>query len=138
MSVKLAEMIATKYHAGQMYGEDPYSKHLHDVVNNVILRYGSTDDRLIQIAWLHDVMEDTTCPMTVLNELFEDNVVTAVIALTKNSFEPREEYIARVKANALAKKVKLCDAYSNFTASWFREDHKRIIKYAKLIADLEA
>ena len=126
----LARAIATRFHAGQMYGVHPYMYHLEAVT----LKAGNErDDRLAVIAMLHDILEDTKCTEEILYPLFDSDVVKAVAAVTKFDGEPYEFYIATVKANSLALKVKMYDSLCNLEESMLRGDRKRIIKYSNQI-----
>lgn len=130
---QIAWALAMRYHAGQLYGKHPYIKHLQDVVNSLA---GQADDRLVLIAILHDILEDTSCPPEVLTALFEDKVVDAVWALTKGKEEARSDYLARVKGNPLALVVKRHDSLCNLTESMKRGDMKRVAKYADVLKEL--
>lgn len=128
--IVLARELANKFHAGQMYGSDPYTKHLFEVSESVAR--GTTDERLIVVAWLHDILEDTACTDALLFSLFEDNVVKAVIAMSRGDCS-KEEYLEQVKANPMARIVKIHDSLCNLIASTMRFDAKRIKKYTEQI-----
>ena len=126
--VGLASNLIEKFHAGQKYGDGPYTDHLYQVYNSVCI--GSTDERLQVVALLHDILEDTDCTEALLRQLFEDNIVDAVVALTKQEGELRGDYLVRVKKNAMARIVKMHDTTCNLKESLSRMDKKRIAKYA--------
>lgn len=69
-------------------------------------------------AWLHDVLEDT--PITA-EELFEAGVLPEVIEvvrlLTRTPDVAADEYYARIRGHAAARRVKLADIDDN-TARW--------------------
>jgi (p)ppGpp synthase/HD superfamily hydrolase len=123
--------IATKFHAGQKYGDGPYTDHLGAVEASV--QQGCTDERARVVAIGHDLLEDTLCTEGLLRLLFEDNVVDAIVALTKLAEESRDEYLVRVKKNQLARIVKLHDSFCNLRESLERYDAKRIKKYSAQI-----
>ena len=125
---ELALTIATKFHSGQKYGKEPYTVHLLAVADSVSCH---SDDRLPIVAVLHDLLEDTDCHVSVLYGLFEDNVVKAVEAISKQEGESYEDYITRVKNNPLAKVVKMHDTKCNLSESLKRLDMKRVMKYSK-------
>jgi (p)ppGpp synthase/HD superfamily hydrolase len=131
IDIQLAQSLAAKYHAGQKYGTVDYTCHLEEVANSVTL--GHTDERLIVVAWLHDILEDTTCVVPTLQELFEDNVVVAVEAMTRGRNEDKQQYLLRCKANPMARIVKVHDSLCNLRASVMRFDPKRIQKYTQQI-----
>jgi hypothetical protein len=109
---RLAQSLAAMAHAGQVDKAGlPYLDHPRRVAERV----AQVDGRpaAIAVAWLHDVVEDTT---TTLDDLraagFDENVVNAVEALTRRSDEG-DAYYWRVAANDLAKVVKLADVHDN-------------------------
>ena len=131
LEIEIARALAAKYHAGQMYGTEPYTVHLEQVAESV--RRVSSDERLVIVAYLHDILEDTMCPSSVIADLFEDNVYRAVCDITRQEGEAKEIYLDRVKANHMAKTVKVHDSLCNLKASIARLDPKRIKKYADQI-----
>lgn len=127
-----AKLLATKYHAGQTYDDLPYvEEHLAKVVASV--EAGTTDIRLPIVAWLHDILEDTACTEEILRALFEDNIVDAVVAITKKPMETRDDYLFRCRANPLARVVKTHDSACNLLANVGRGDAKRIARYCDQI-----
>jgi (p)ppGpp synthase/HD superfamily hydrolase len=133
--VDLMMHLAFKYHKGQKYGEEDYSYHLNAVASSV-RRAFPDDERLVIIAWGHDLLEDTACTEVILRTLFEDDIVDAIVALTKLNYETRDEYLTRLRSNALAAKVKLHDAWCNMAESFRRSDTKRVRKYANTVLAL--
>lgn len=131
----VAVMLAHKYHAGQKYGDSDYTYHL-DQVTYTVQDIFPGDERLLTIAQLHDILEDTVCTKELLYSLLDKDVVDAVIAITKDDEETREEYLLKVKSNELARKVKIADAYCNLSESMKRGHMKRIKKYGETLAML--
>lgn len=127
----LARALAYKFHEGQKYGEYPYTYHLECVANSVSGGNFSGVDSLGVIAMLHDILEDTKCTTATLSALFDHHIVDAVVDLTKFGDESYEDYIATVKANPLAKKVKMHDTLCNLQESLVGGDMKRVVKYSK-------
>jgi (p)ppGpp synthase/HD superfamily hydrolase len=128
VDVAMARLIASKFHAGQKYGDEPYIYHLEAVADAV---YDAGDERLRVVALLHDILEDTYCSPGLLYTLFPVAIVEAVEAITKRHSEPYEDYIAKVKANALALPVKIQDTLCNLNESVKSMDVRRIKKYSK-------
>lgn len=145
----IAVELAVEAHMHQMYGKNPYILHLHEVDQLVIQAYankkrsgsepyskepGDEMDCLRAIAYLHDIIEDT--PMT-FDELKAagicERVAEAVLYITKTDGESYKDYIAGVKSNELARKVKLCDTSANLMNSIKEGNTKRINKYSKQI-----
>ena len=111
----------------QKYGNEPYSKHLEDVVGLVrkylplvIKRLNLHRDHrkiLLASAWLHDVLED--CDQFNVGDIegfFGPSVAQIVETLTgKGSRSERvvSGYYERVRADKFAMFVKMCDRLAN-------------------------
>ena len=66
------------------------------------------------VALLHDTVEDTDISFEdLINEGFNDSIINALKLLTHNDDTPYLEYVARIKENPLARKVKLADLRHN-------------------------
>lgn len=106
--VDLAADVADRAHAGQVdKGGVPYVEHCQRVAARLDTPVAQT------VALLHDVLEDTGTPEAELRSTFGDEVVDAVVALTRVKGEPDERYYARVRGNELALQVKLADIDDN-------------------------
>lgn len=125
---KLAEEVATKAHLGQFRndGRTPYITHCRTVasiVENMLDKNNHFNspyrDEMIQVAWLHDVIEDTNITEQDLrNYGFYETVIQGVLAITKNPDKTKEDYLSylkRVKDNNLALNVKLADLEHNMS-----------------------
>lgn len=132
--VAIARALTYKFHRGQTYGNDPYTVHLEQVADSV--RTGATDNRMIIVAILHDILEDTLCTEGILFSLFEDNIVHAVIAITRMPSQTKQDYLEAVKKNHMARIVKIHDSLCNLRSSVMRFDARRIKKYTDQIAYL--
>jgi (p)ppGpp synthase/HD superfamily hydrolase len=125
----LAKQIATKAHQGQLDKADqPYITHPEFVASQV------TGDEAKAVAWLHDVVEDTSVTFDDLRaEGLSEQVVEAVNAITKRDSESYEIYLQRVAANPLAKTVKLADLKHNLDTSRLKvitaKTRERLEKY---------
>ena len=72
-----------------------------------------TDDEKI-VALLHDVIEDTSVTVEeLINEGFNQNIIDAIISLTKKNGEDYMTFIRRVSSNELATLVKIQDLKDN-------------------------
>jgi len=122
-----AQRIATVAHAGQVdKAGRPYITHPARVAARV-----AGDDHAVAVAWLHDVVEDTTVTLADLREQFPAEVVAAV----------DDEYYARVRRVPLALTVKLADLADNSDPQRLArlDDATRerlVAKYARARAEL--
>lgn len=110
---QLAQELATKFHHGQVdkVGVD-YIEHPTRVAAGVDAAGGS--DAAIAAAWLHDVIEDCAVTRDDLSQAgIDDDVLDAVVALTKIDGQSLEEYFAGVRANPIAVLVKTADINDN-------------------------
>ena len=79
-------------------------------------------------ALLHDTVEDTTLTIEDLRKIFPPEITDAVDVLTHRQGVSYEEYIRGIKANPIARKVKLADIAHNM-------DKTRIAHDATLLAE---
>lgn len=111
-------------------GGMPYVGHLARVAANL------DGDREI-VAWLHDLLEDKPDwnAERLKQEGFSDEVVEAVVAITKVRKDRYKKYLKRVKENPLARDVKLMDLKDNMDLSRIpnpnEKDFMRVEKYQK-------
>jgi len=145
----VAAEIAKIAHKGQvdLMGVDYFSGHLSSVASSL-----EGDSVLVAIGYLHDIIEDTEfskyslefalmaksgCPYDVVV-----SIVDGVVAMTKVSGESYEDYLVRVKANPLARAVKIADIKNNSDESRGvpsdSKYEKRVEKYKKALAFLES
>ena len=110
-SCERARQVATQAHSEQVdKAGNPYIAH----PARVAARLSDADDDTQAVAWLHDVVEDTTVSFEELSrDGFSASVVAAVDALTKRDGESLEEYCARVRADPIALVVKQADLADN-------------------------
>jgi hypothetical protein len=133
--------LAAKAHKGQidLAGVD-YLEHVKAVGEDV--KKITQDDRIIAVAYLHDILEDTYVTESELSTMFSNDIVEAVKILTKERYEQYQKYIARVKTNAWATIVKIADLNHNADISRIKnpqdKDLVRLDKYIRSIRYLEA
>ncbi len=87
-----------------------------------------TDESTTITALLHDVVEDTSVTLADLAGMgFPPDVLEAVALLTHDATEPYMDYVARIKSNPIARKVKLADLAHNSDLTrlepWQINDH---------------
>ncbi len=140
----LAQEIATKAHEGQVDKAGvPYIHHPKTVASFCSSIQGKI------VGWLHDVVEDTDVTMDDLRaQGFDEELLEALDCVTKpeTGYDERV-YYERIKANPLAKEVKLADLKHNSDMSRIpeglsKEQHAKWIrrkeKYLEHIAYLKA
>lgn len=100
------------------------------------------DPEIEQIAWLHDVVEDSDITLDHLRHYgYSARVVEAVDAITKRKGETREEYYYRVRACEAAWIVKIIDVLDNLdpdrlAALPFEEADRLVQKYSNALCSL--
>lgn len=126
-----AMKIAYAAHHGQVdKGGIPYIFHPCHLAEKMDDEYSTC------VALLHDVVEDTDVTLETLAKIFPKEVIEAIAVMTHAEDEPYLEYVARVKTNPIAKKVKLADLRHNSdesrlpdadeaTLAYFREKYRK-------------
>jgi (p)ppGpp synthase/HD superfamily hydrolase len=121
-------------------GGVPYILHcLH--VMDIVGKKTNKDPELMQIAVMHDLVEDTKWCLTDLESAgFSARVVAGVASMTHDPYETYDEYIAVIAANPDAKIVKLVDLKHNMDPTRMKglreKDFARIAKYHLAYATL--
>ncbi|ACX80304.1 metal dependent phosphohydrolase, HD region [Aggregatibacter phage S1249] len=133
-----AELFAKSIHHNQVdKAGKPYIQHLQAVVDNLV----DPSDEMVAVAWLHDSVEDTESTFDDLTHYFGNTVAQAVDAITKRKGELYADYLKRVKANPIARLVKIADLSHNMDLSRLlkitEKDLDRKAKYIKAKEFLE-
>ena len=107
-------------------GGNPYYIHLVSVMTGVwtTFDFDKTDYDYLIVAILHDFLEDVdNSESTILHfrHVFGDDVVDALIAITKIKGEKRSDYLKRVCDNRIACLVKYYDTKDNMNLSRLKE-----------------
>jgi (p)ppGpp synthase/HD superfamily hydrolase len=113
-----AAALARIAHKGQtrMDGVEPYINHPYRVVRRLRKNPNALYEDLV-VGWLHDVVEDTEVTFDDLRAFwFDENVIAAVYALTRQQGEVYADYIERVALNQTAVRVKIADLEDNLAS----------------------
>lgn len=109
---------------------------LHPI--RLMMRLRTDDQELMQIAILHDSIEDSDGDVTIdslCKEGFSERVLAALRRLTHNKNEPYEDYIKNITTNKDAVRVKLEDLRDNSDITRLKglreKDFTRMVKYHK-------
>lgn len=139
--LELAKFVSENSHKNQVdkAGIDYFAGHIQAVVNGV------TTNKEKIVAYLHDTVEDTPLTIERIKELFGEEIGEAVFAITKSKDGSLsyDDYIERVKANPLARAVKISDLKHNMDLSRLEKvgitekDIKRAKKYQKALKKLQ-
>ncbi len=100
------------------------------------------DEITTVVALLHDVLEDTSYTAEDLKVMgFPEEAVAAIQMMTHDKSIPYMDYVARIKENPIARKVKLADLKHNSDLTRLdaptEKDLKRVEKYRMAISLLE-
>lgn len=130
--------LACEAHGDQIYGEGtPYLVHLCGVVGRQ-----KTESEII-VALLHDVFEDTGCLLREIGFITNEELL-AIRALTKDPSRKNDptyydEYIRNIKANPIARAVKIADLKYNLDSCKEPDGKKKNIpKYETALKFLES
>ena len=128
-TVEDAISIATQAHKGQTdKAGAPYLLHPLRIMMQM------TSEAAMMTAVLHDVVEDTDWTLERLREEgFSDEVLEAVDSLTHREDESYQEFVERVRANPIARQVKIADLEDNMNirriSQLSAKDLERLEKY---------
>lgn len=124
-----AEKLAREAHKGQR------DKAGQDYIGHPIRVSGQCKSKKAKIAaLLHDTIEDTFVTADYLKECgFDNDVVNAVLALSRGADETYAQFILRASKNKIAREVKIADLEDNMDVRRLEEltdkDLARIRKY---------
>lgn len=124
--VEIAKRIAIKAHDGQFRrdGVTPYIKHPEAVASRL-----KDNPGVEAVAWLHDVLEDTSVTVEDLRDQgISNQMIDIVIMLTKKKDIPYDEYIKTIASNRFATEVKIADMLANLSDS---PTEDQVLKYMK-------
>lgn len=112
--IAVARWLATEAHYDQFdKNGDPYIWHPGTVASYVQVLYHPCPDEVVQVAWCHDVIEDTDVDEEILRLHLSEEVVEAIKAITHHPNERLEDYWDRVRSNRWALMVKHADLLHN-------------------------
>jgi hypothetical protein len=137
--VPLAKELAKHFHKGQKYGKHPYFEWHLCGVSSVVYRKIRVDmseynmEQALCVAYLHDILEDTDCELTTLENIFGEVISDAVLLMTKDIGTSRGDYLFNIKQNPLARFVKVCDAEFNRDSCLYEGNTKRAEYYQSTI-----
>lgn len=136
--LQLSESIARHYHHGQYYGasQSYFEYHIQGLVNQ--LKIHNVSEEILIVAYLHDIVEDTSCTIELITSLFGERISSAVFAITKQENESRDDYLVRCAKNKLARVVKFHDAVFNATNCLKNKNTNKYNYYIYSISKLAA
>ena len=134
--LNLAHDICVYAHKGQTdKAGQPYYLHPESVAAQV----NEPNEKIV--ALLHDVLEDTDFPISVLEALFGGDVMEALKLLNHDKSVPYLDYVKELCKNNFARAVKIADLKHNMDLSRIPEptekDYARVEKYKKALKFLE-
>ena len=135
IDVAAARALATKAHEGQTDKAGlPYITHPERVASRP-----STPEAQV-VGWLHDTVEDTPITLRDIEATFGPETAAAVDAISRSDGEPWSDYLDRVAANPMARRVKISDLIDNSNLSRIPhvtlKDVERQKKYNKALKKL--
>lgn len=123
----------------------PYAVHLSNVAMEILIAASHTEDFeiefAIQVALLHDILEDTNVTFEELSNEFGTDIAIGVLALTKRDFLPKDQQMPDSLSSLKmcvpeVRAVKLADRITNLhkpPISWSYDKKQKYMREAKLI-----
>lgn len=135
-----AMLIAAREHLG-VRDKGGHAYILHPM--RIVMRLNTSDEELMSIAILHDVIEDGKVTLEdLINEGFTDRVITALRLLTRRKGVSYDDYIDGMRGNRDALRVKREDLRDNSDITRLKgvseKDFERMSKYIRSFAKVEA
>jgi len=136
---KMLVLVTTEFDGVFDKGGVPYVLHCLKVMHYL----KSDDEELCCIALGHDLVEDRkNITYALLREMgFSERIIAGIAAMTKVPGETHEEYVAKIKANLDAVRVKLADLRHNSDIRRLKgvtaKDVARLEKYHKMYLELK-
>lgn len=133
--VEAAKALAMRMHEGQLdKAGQPYVTHPQRVAG----RLESPEAQVV--GWLHDTVEDTALTVAEVEARFGPETAAAVDAVSRREGERWKDYLERVRANPVARQVKISDLIDNSNLGRIprvtMRDVKRQAKYNKALRKL--
>lgn len=123
---------ALQAHGEQKYGDESYDAHLREVVS-IVAKY-TYDLDLIQAAWLHDVIEDTSITFEDLLKNFGIKVALLVFACSGEG-ETRKQRQLSIKYKLLDNRkaciIKAADRIANISRGKLENNVEKLSMYKK-------
>ena len=137
LTIQAMNLAYTAHHGQTDKSGMPYIHHpLH-------LAEQMSDEFSACVALLHDIVEDTDITLEDLSLEFPPQVTEAVALMTHDPAVPYMEYVAHIKENPIARRVKIADLIHNsdatrMTAAGFDPEqlNGRLQKYQQALAFL--
>mgnify|MGYP003122851520 FL=1 len=127
--IDLAKAISKIAHRGQKYGDhDYFSGHIEVVVENLERDAGKTTYKDVAVAYLHDVLEDTTFTAQDLLDLGVGSHIVETVSFLTRRDEIYTDYINRLSTDRSAALVKRADLRANLEAPGSESLKSRYIK----------
>lgn len=144
--VDLSISLSKDAHHTDRYAKQSYfDYHIEGVVS--IVKYNFKEsytlemkNKLIIVAYLHDILEDHPefISYEMIKTMFSKEIADAILAISKNADLTTIQYLSQVKANELARIVKIADSTFNMYNCIIENNYKRAKKYQSNIEYLNA
>lgn len=122
-NLERAIALAVEAHAGQTDKSGAtYIRHPLRVMGQM----ETPEERIVAV--LHDVVEDTEYTPAMIEDEFYKEIRDAVEALTKQNSESYSDFVQRVAANDIARKVKIADIEDNMDLTRLSEVSEKTIE----------
>ena len=135
-TLEYAIILAARAHRGEVHKTgQPYVLH----VVRVMLRLDTDVEKIVAV--LHDLVEENGIMLDHLRAKgYSEEILQALDCLSRREDEPYGHFIERVKANPIARRVKIADIEGNVELRRFsgltEENMKRVKKYQNVLLQL--
>lgn len=93
-------------------------------IANALVSLGVNDEKILIIAILHDILEDTQVTREELLDIFDSDVVDGIELLTKQEGMTLDYYYESIYLNPKSSIVKIADRCHNVSTMYFFDENK--------------
>lgn len=93
-------------------------------IANALVSLGVEDEKILIVAILHDILEDTDITREELLDVFKEDIVTSIELLTKQEGMTNDCYYENIYLNPIASIVKIADRCHNVSTMYFFDENK--------------
>lgn len=116
--IKKSRNFALVHHGEQLYDNRPYIVHLDDVYQ-ILLKY-TTDEDILNAAYLHDILEDTKVTKILIEKEFNKRVADIVFNVSgfgSNRIEKQRDIRNKIENDDDSIMLKMADRLANIRNS---------------------
>ena len=122
-ALKAINLAETAHSTALRKSGEPFVSHPIRIAN-ALVSLGVEDEKILIVAILHDILEDTDITREELLDVFKEDIVTSIELLTKQEGMTNDCYYENIYLNPIASIVKIADRCHNVSTMYFFDENK--------------